>query len=128
MLTREGVIPLLLEACPDLQPIWDTYYATNYTSGLRTERSYHSDILPIIKFLFERARDQETACFPALFAVIERLLNEGDERVADLVVIGILEGVQNLAINRGLGHAVFLPWLGPQTRELWLGLIEYWDG
>ena len=62
-----------------------------------------------------------------LFADIERRLRAADPPTRELLIVGFLEGLQNVAGNRGHDPARWEPLLGPLTREAWTVLNDMWN-
>lgn len=124
MITLDDVMPLILEACPAFLPELEAYYR-RYDVTLGSRPFYYIEAGRLNSWLYKRLESHEIECFPAVFALIERLLVEGNNQVKDLVATGILEGLQNRAMyaHGQNGHTIFLPWLGPLTREEWDNLI-----
>ncbi len=125
MITLDDLMPLVLEACPALLPELEAYYS-KYHIVPGSEPFYYTEAEILNDWLYERLESHETDCFPAVFALIERLLAEGNNQVTDLVVTGIFEGLQNranYAALSGNGHTIFCPWLGPLTRKLWDAIL-----
>ena len=75
--------------------------------------------------LYNQAQTQE---FPAVFSTVEELHTEGDEYVKEAATIGLLEGIQNIAGNRGLDAEVFVQYLKPESAKWWKNLNDFWDG
>lgn len=124
MITLDEVMPLVLEACPAFVPELEAYYS-RYDVVPGSRPFYYIEAVQLTSWLDKQVESHETACFPAVFALIERLLAEGTNQVKDLVATGVLEGLQNVAYNRrgSNAHAILLPWLGPLTRKEWDNLI-----
>lgn len=124
MITLDEVMPLVLEACPAFVPELDAFYR-RYDIAPESRPFYYIEAGRLNSWLYERMESHETECFPAVFALIERLLAEGTNQVKDLVATGILEGLQNRAMyaHGQNGHTIFLPWLSPLTRQEWDALI-----
>jgi hypothetical protein len=76
--------------------------------------------------LIELQQRGETREFPALFAVIERLHLDGTDEVKEAATIGLLEGVQNIALHEGLDPVVFVPYLKPESARAWRDLERFW--
>ena len=119
-ITREKVIPLLLEACPSFQEKWDEYVNSylydkegfGYTDA--TQFAIH------IKELLNKGRTEE---FKKVFAVIEQLHLNGDNYVKELATIGYLEDIQNYN-----NPEKFIPYLGPESLKWWNHLNDFWSG
>ena len=67
-----------------------------------------------------------TEDFARFFSNVEQSL--GDDSQRNLVVVGLLEGIQNVSLNRGLGIDAFGQWLGPITDRYWRALMDFWAG
>lgn len=124
MITLDEVMSLVLEACPAFVPELEAYYS-RYDVVPGSRPFYYLEAGTLNSWLFERVESGETACFPAVFALIERLLADGTDQVKDLVATGMLEGLQNRAMyaHGRNGHTIFVPWLGPLTRKEWDALL-----
>ena len=125
MITLDDVMPLVLEACPAFLPVLEADYS-KYHIVPGSEPFYYSEAGILSSWLYERLESHETACFPAVFALIERLFAEGNDQVQTLAALGILEVLQNTAnyaAHSGNGHTIFFPWLGPLTRKEWDALF-----
>jgi hypothetical protein len=123
LIVESEVIPLLLDACPGFQEAWDGHRA--YWGD--EEAGSFNDIATFAHYLIDLARTGRTECFPPVFAVVERMMAHGDDRVQNMAVVGVLEDLQNIALNTGLDWNLFLPWLGPLSRAAWFDLIKDWD-
>ncbi|HEV8190433.1 MAG TPA: hypothetical protein VGP82_02965 [Ktedonobacterales bacterium] len=123
MVARDEVMGLLLEACPGFRPVYEDYLEEMYGPEAPALNLY-ADGAQLNGYLVKAAGEGQTECFPAVFALAERLLVEGDQHVHDWVTTGLLEGLRNHLSWTNLGHDVFLPWLGLQSRVWWQRLIE----
>lgn len=124
MISKEDILPLLLESCPSFRPIWE-----------REKDEYRDDdgswlLYSVVGRLGDHVVDQfqagqldEVASF---FALAEVLHVEGDEFVKELATVGLLEDVQNHALHQSLGLDVFLPFLGPISARRWRELVMFW--
>jgi len=113
MIHEHMVMVLLSEACPTFELPQDYSPATGNDEENEEGRLY----LDVAEFVYHLLD---------LFAVVERLLVEGDEAVQTLAALGVLETLQNIALNRGWDLDMFVHWLGPESRDAWFGLIRDW--
>ena len=115
-------MPLLLEACPSFKEQWAAY------------RAYLGDDEPLLEVdleefgrhvvdLLKRGNADE---FPAVFDVIERLHLEGSAPVQEAATAGLLESIQSAARDRLIDLERFAPYLQPETKAWWDGLLEFW--
>ncbi len=119
-----SVMPALLESCSSFHNAWDLHLAEwgDEERGVYIDVGVFSDHLV---GLLERGDTQE---FPAVFDTVERLLREGDDDVVNVVKIGFLEDLGNIAANR---HdwpfaARFREWFGPATNDAWDDIHRFW--
>ncbi len=125
MIYRDEMLPLLVSACPSFLENWE-----EHKREYRDEENY----LPYIAIgefshhLVELYKSKKTKEFPAVFTEIERFHIEGEAYVKEAATIGCLEGLQNVAENRGLDANVFLQYLGPESTRCWKELNKFWNG
>jgi len=132
MIERDDVMPLLLAACPSFQETWreiEAKHSLEDDEGEENRRLHYSDAGRFAHHLVELHRKGATAEIAAAMQVIERLHLEGEHYVQELATIGYLEDIQNVARNSDdVDPAVFVPYLGPESRRWWNGLNEFWHG
>ena len=63
--------------------------------------------------------------FTPFFQEVERQIASGDSTIRNLMIVGLLEGIQTAAPNDG---ERWEPLLGPSTREAWSALNDAWLG
>ena len=124
MITKSQVIPLLLEASPSFQPAWQKHVA--YWNG--QEAGCFNDAAEFARLLVVSFERGDTSEFPAVFATIEEILNEGDSQARDVAAIGILEDLQTIGSNHSCGADVFVQWLGPTSHAAWAQIARMWEG
>lgn len=123
-MTVEEVVPAFLSACPGITARWERHL--EFWEG-EPRRGHYLDIAVIAHHLVDRFAAGDTSEFPAAFALLERCLAESDMEVQELLVIGLMEGIQNVASHQPFGMTVFEPWLGPKSRVAWEELCSFWD-
>ncbi len=62
-----------------------------------------------------------------LFAAFERRLHAASQHWRDLLVYGFLESLQNVTLRSGRDLSHWAPYLGPETKAAWSGLIALWS-
>lgn len=123
MIFRDNAIIVLLEACPSFQAAWDEH-----------KREWDDERLIYIEFglfanhLIDLYQKQQLEDFPAVFAVIERLHVDGEPFVKEAATIGLLEGLQNIAGNRGIAPDALVLFLQPESLRWWINLNRFWSG
>ena len=117
------VAPAFIAVCPTIDAAWRDYLAF---WGDDTNRGYYNDASVIAQHLVASFERGELAEFPAAFALLERCFAEGNAEVQNLVAVGVIEGIQNVASHRLFGPQVFRPWLGSASRAAWDKLCDFW--
>jgi hypothetical protein len=69
-----------------------------------------------------------TQNFEAIFDVVERWHCEGDSYTKEAAMNGLLEGIQNISLNRGIDPRRFESWLKPLSKRSWDSLNRAWNG
>ena len=123
MITQSQVMPLLLDACPGFQPVWQEHLA--WWKG--EEPGAFNDAAEFARYLVESYERGETHEFTAAFAAVEMTLIEGDEEARGLATIGVIEALQTVA-SHSCGAHVFVQWLGPTSRVAWAQIEKLWQG
>jgi hypothetical protein len=122
VIAKEQVMPLFFNACPSFTADCEAYGCNPRDHLLYIEMGL------LARHLIELYKSNQTAEFPAVFRIIERLHIEGDYYVKEAATIGMLESIQNIAGNNGLDPDVFVPWLGVESRKWWDQLNDFWQG
>jgi hypothetical protein len=119
---RDEVIPTLLAAAPGFHETWQRHLA--WWKG--EERGLFADASEVAGYVVESYAEGDTRELPALFAALERILQDGDEAAREAATRGVLEDIQTLASHRPFGPAVFERLLGPRTRRAWDEVDRLW--
>jgi hypothetical protein len=118
------MISMLLEACPTAKPAWDEHLQ-NWEGQ---EAGYYNDISVFAHHIVDSFKADKKSELEGFFSVLEKLLESGDEETKDLVSIGLLEDIQNIASWEKFGNRVFEPWLKPLTRRASDDIRAMWQG
>ncbi len=119
------VMPRLVAEFPAFRPAWDKHL--EYSEG--KPAGYYNDITQFVYFVVrdlypsEKIKEVQRA-----LDVMEDLLKNGSNAVRELVVVGFLEDLQNLASGQAFGKEAFIQFLGPKSREAWDELERLWSG
>jgi hypothetical protein len=124
MPNNSEAIGVLLESCPGIAPEWEEHLAW---WGCE-ERGYYNDISVIAHYLVNCVRIGQTDFFPGVFELVEHYITAGDEDTRNLMIVGLLEGIQNVASWETSGYVVFEQWLGPRSQMAWRQLEQLWEG
>jgi hypothetical protein len=69
-----------------------------------------------------------TQGFERLFGEVEKLLAVADPATRDLLIVGLLEDLQNLSMNRNVTLDHWEPWLSGDSQQAWEMLKSLWSG
>jgi hypothetical protein len=118
-------MPRLVAEFPEFRPRWEKHI--QYWEG--KSAGYYNDITQFVYFvigdLYPSRKIEE---LQRAFDVMEHLLKNGSHGVRELVQVGFLEDLQNLAAEQAFGKEAFIPFLGPKSREAWDELERFWGG
>lgn len=116
MISKDQVMPLLMEACP------------SYRLPAEDRELLYVMLGDFAHHLLQLHRQHQVEVFPAIARVIERLHVEGDQYVREATTIGLLEGIQNVWGNEGTDPELFVQHLLPVSVKWWKSLNDFWNG
>ena len=125
MICSEQMIPLFLEACPEFQLIWKRH-VVHTMNGNGSNASQNSVSGVVAQYLVSHVTRGYFKEIPSAFAVIEKLLKDGDEETRIRTETGILNPLQ-LAAFQARRETVMCQWFGPRTQEVWDALAVQAD-
>ena len=119
------VMPRLVAEFPGFRPRWEKHLelwkgkaAGNYNDIAEFAHFVVEDLYP----------NHNTSDLQRVFDLMEHWLVNGNQNLRDLIAIGFLEDVQNIASWQTFGRAAFIPFLGPQCRQEWNEIERIWAG
>lgn len=122
MITNSQIVPMLLEACPEFRSRWEEHRAwwENEPAG------DYNDASEFARFLIDSYDAREFGILQRAFAVIEKLIQDGDAEVQNIGVVGYLESLQTQASWKDYGSEVFADYLLPRSRAAWYQIHQWW--
>ncbi|HCT30827.1 MAG TPA: hypothetical protein DIW31_08850 [Bacteroidales bacterium] len=127
-ITVDQSIELLLSSSHGIGSCWNDFIQEEYGDKYAENREDLIDIITIVDYIVSNLKEGKTDDFRSIFAAIEQILETGDDASRELMVVGIIEGLQN---NCGLEnieyHTTFDQWLQPKAKKTWDGLIYLWE-
>lgn len=124
MIEGDEVMGRLAAACPS----WAARNPVAAAAPLDGPRDYE----PVGAFahhLVDRADQGDTDEFPAVFATVEEILDDGDADAVSLIRTGLIEDLQNITSHRdvSIDGAQVRSFAGPATAAVWDELDEAWS-
>jgi hypothetical protein len=125
MITKEKMLPLLIEICPSFSEKWQEH---------QQEYKAEEAFLPYVALgafashLVELYKQSQTNEFEKVFEVVEKLHIEGDDFVKEAATIGLLESLQNHAEHNSISHEAFEKYLHSVSAKYWKELNKFWNG
>lgn len=119
VITKEKMLPMLIEACPSFTDKWNEHKQEYYDE---------EDFLPYIalgeftRHLTELYHQNQTAEFDKVFELVATLHIDGDDYVREAATIGLLEGLL------GEDAEYFAQHLRPVSLKWWNELNKFWNG
>lgn len=114
------IVPHFATICPSFADVWRAHRESPEWEPLP-----FVDVGQFARHLVSLYRSRHTSELPATFAEIERLLTT-EPQLRDLLVVGLLEGIQNHVGNAGLSANVLSGYMGAHTLEAWDDLNGFW--
>ena len=128
---KEIMFEQALVVCPSFRPIYQEFL-TDWEDDEETERNglpYYLALGDLAHHLVELLKAKNTQTFPEVFELVELWHIDGDDYVKEAASIGLLEGIQNIALSdKHIVPSDFIQWLGPVSRKWWNKLNQFWDG
>jgi hypothetical protein len=124
----DQAIGLLTSVSHDITACWNSFIKEEYNNDYSEKKDDLVDVITLVDYIVEKLKEERTGDFKAFFEAVEQILENGDENAQELIVVGILEGLQN---NCGLEninyHTGFNQWFKPLTQKAWDSLIYLWE-
>jgi hypothetical protein len=120
---RAQVLPLLVAACPSFRAAHPAIAIDE--SGMIDP---FEQLGAFAHHLVDLAADGRADELPAVFAVVEDVLADGDGEAVTFVRTGLIEDIQNITSHRDVTVEpdAFVAVLGPAAAEVWQQLDESW--
>lgn len=124
----DQAIELLTSSSHGINSCWREFINEEYGDKYAENRNDLVDIITMVDYIVGNLKEGKTSDFKGIFEAAEQILENGDDSARELVIVGLLEGLQN---NCGLEnldyHSGFDQWLNPKTKKTWDGLIYLWE-
>jgi hypothetical protein len=111
-----------------LKPIIDAAGAVGAVRAEAAEDGPYTVAGELARNMVEALTRNETGAFRGIFDALEGQLATASAASRDLLVVGFLEDLQNISMNRGTSLEAWTAWLGPQTSVAWDSVTTMWDG
>lgn len=105
----------IISTVPDFQPRYQEFLADWQDEDI----PWYLAMAELAHYIVDSYEQGDTTQYQKLFSAIEGVLQNGDSQVQNLIWVGLLEDVQNIASHRNFGPDVFRPWLRPETLNAW---------
>lgn len=123
VITKDQMFPLLLEACPSFSREWESFVEE---WAAEAELPLYVALGQFARHLVSKLAAGETERLGAVFAVVERLITEGDNYVKNAAIVGLLEDLQNANLHTTTEPEQFRTFLHPASGRYWDKLNDFW--
>jgi hypothetical protein len=124
-LTEAEVMPRLIADFPDFRPRWEKHL----DSWKGEPAGSYNEIAQFAHFVVEDLYPKgKTTDLQHAFDLVEFWLVNGNHNLRDVMAIGFLEDVQNIASWQEFGREAFIRFLGPESLKAWNELEKMWVG
>lgn len=118
------IIPKFLEISPEFKKQWEEYIGR----WGKEERGLYNDIGEFANFVVDLYKSRKTEKLSDIFRQVEFFLVNGNDKVKEIIRIGLLEDIQNIASHQKFSYQVFEKWLGPVSKKHWKEIEIVWEG
>ena len=126
--TVDEAINLIVNANSELKAYWENTIEEEYEGSYAENRQDLVDIITVVDYIIEKYRSDDTGLLYELFDRIEQAFQNPSQDTKELIVTGILEGLQNGCDMEQLDFRNgFNKWLGAKSKRAWDGLIYLHD-
>jgi hypothetical protein len=124
VIRRDEALMLLRDACPSFRGFEVPQYPDDQHGFADM-----AELSALARHLVDLAERGDAEEFPAVFAVVDRLLGDGDDDTVAYVRTHLLEDVQNITSHRDVcvSPDAFRAVLGPLGLDAWDELDEAWQ-
>ncbi len=127
IIDRDNALELLSSTFLDLNKQWILYKQTEY-KDYQSERLDYIDIGIMIDYIVSKVKVGQTDGLDEFFNRVELILAKADDYTQNLIVIGLLEGIQNVSGWDNIDyHKGYDKWLRPATKKYWDDIIYFWE-
>jgi hypothetical protein len=119
------VMPRLIADFPGFRPRWEKHLELWKGEPAGSYNDIAEFAHFVVKDLYPNGN---TADLQRAFDLMEQGLVNGNRNLRDLIAIGFLEDVQNIASWQPFGKEAFIPFLGPQCLQAWNEIEKIWTG
>jgi|GEM_PF-2441818 len=126
--TVDEAISLIINSNPELKAFWDNSIEEEYEGSYAENREDLIDIITVVDYIIEKYKSNDTELLSTIFENIEKAFADPNIEAKELIVTGILEGIQNACDMEQLDfRGGFDSWLGAKSKKAWDGLVYLHD-
>jgi hypothetical protein len=107
VISKEQIIPMLLEACPGFRSAWNEH--VTYWNG--KDAGVYLDLSEFLRFLMSEYERGHTETVKAAFVSVECFLVDGDAATKECAALGFIETLQAAASWKPYGAKAFASYL-----------------
>jgi hypothetical protein len=122
MSVKREDVERIIASVPGFQAQWQVFLKE---WEKETSPPWYLGMGELAHYLVENYAQRATAEFAELFVSVEALLHKPDPELENLITVGLLEDIQNVASHRDFGAAPFREWLGPRSLVVWDEINAY---
>ena len=120
--------PDLMGIFLDISPEFESKWQAHIKRWAPERAGAYNDLAELALFVVDSYDQGASDAVARVLDLVEELLQRGDPKITGLLVVGLLEDIQTISSNRPFGSKVFVPFLGPISKQFWYELLQVWKG
>ncbi|MCS4303476.1 hypothetical protein [Chryseobacterium sp. BIGb0232] len=121
----DAVFDLLVSDSSYLKKKWSKYYNKEYKDNC--ERLLYFDMMAVSAFIIVLFQKKKSKALQSFFDKVEIILNDADSEVENLILAGLIEGIQQICPYKKIDMRYeFDSWLSPLTKKHWDKLTGFY--
>ena len=113
---QPDIFGAIVKTDPSFGPSWDAFRNRWIDEA---ELPLHLAATVLARHLIAKLAANDTAAFPAIFALVEQWLSHPDRYVRRVADVGLIEDLHSTRLHTNTTPADFQRWLGPKATAAW---------
>lgn len=124
----DALFEIFISSSSYIKKNWDKYYIREYKNHKDRERLFYFDMMEVSSFVIKLFQLKKQKDLKSFFDVVELILVDCDSEVKNLILAGLIEGIQQICAYEKIDmRHEFDSWLSPITKKHWDELTGFYN-